>query len=625
MTFTQNINYGNVPLKEVPKLVFYNFTAAALPLALPLPSVSNLTNVTSIANISNVTNMTAVSNLTGNTISVPPMTFDVVFSQFFMFVLFFILLFSAIQRQVRSSIRIVIKQKDNPDYVIAIVNYMARLPTIRHLVFNGNFYVSYDQQHFQITDHVYGRFMISDDENCVLDINSDVFTVSQLRSFLDKIYMDSVKKDTNQYLYTPRVSNHSSIRFEKNKFNTELTLSSIFNKNIQSVIDQVRFFINNKKWYHKMGFPYTLGVLIHGPSGCGKTSVIKAVAKESGRNIITVSLNKKTTYKQLFSLFFDEHIHVYDERTKQTKLQHLPFHQRMYLFENIDQLTSKQFSFVKELLYGVLETPERFIVFTADDIKSVHSSLLSAGRIDKTIYLDYCDVDTIVDMISSFYETNVEDYEAYKISLRDNVLTPSTLYEILFRNITNQDGALNEISDMCKLELVENEEISDHLKEEITSMISDELEEESSTEDKVETKPITESVSSDDSDFISIKPKIKDIELVDLKTIHNNKKEVQTDVVQTVQQEVQTNLVETEQKEVQTESNEPIKQVETEESVSSISLDGELSDSDFSDTIDHEGGLTQSQFLKGISVISSMSEKIKKSSIIVDDFFTNKS
>ena len=77
---------------------------------------------------------------------------------------------------------------------------------------------------------------------------------------------------------------------------------------------------------------------------------------------------------------------------------------------------------MKELMNGVLETPDRFIIFTADNIKSISPCLLSSGRIDVKIYLDKCSVDTILDMINGFYENeleiiakNQEIYDSYNI------------------------------------------------------------------------------------------------------------------------------------------------------------------------------------------------------------------
>jgi hypothetical protein len=294
----------------------------------------------------------------------------------------------------------------------------------------------------------------------------------------------------------------------------------------------------------------------------------------------------------------------------------------MYVVENIDRISSKQFSAIKELLYGLLESPERLVVFTAEQIKKVDKSLLAAGRIDAQVYLDYCNIDTIMDMVTNFYETNIEDYDEFKSSLSDNVLTPSVVYEILFRNITNHDNALEELTERCNIEMVENT-IENDLQKDVDSIISQELEEEKEIESK--SNSLFNSVNSEELE----KEVIQDIELVDFK---NPKPATKEEILQKVLDE---------ENDIPSFSASFHGKDEVENDDISVSFDGkdcvdsemavdlelekglvdyELSDSDFSENA-NEGGLTQSQFLKGISVISSMSDKVHKKSVIVDDFF----
>ncbi len=604
MTFIPSVNYEYAIFNEAPKLVLNRFDLNS---TLFHHNISNISStITNVSNISNAIVKPVMKDVSN----------DMLVSQFFLFILFFILLFSLFKSRAKSSIRIIIKTKNNSEYVTTIVNYMARLPTIRHLVFNQNFYVSYDQKEFQIYNDIYGRFMIVDDDTCVLDITSSTLDSVQLREFLDSIYAHYVNSDKGKYLYTARPSNYSKIRFNKTLFNTEITFDHIFNKDIESGMKHIRFFINNKKWYEQNGFPYTLGVLVHGPSGCGKTSFIKAIANECERNVIMVPLNKKTKIKQLESLFFNENISVYNSNTKQTRIQYIPFRNRMYVVENIDRISSKQFSAIKELLYGLLESPERLVVFTAEQIKKVDKSLLAAGRIDAQVYLDYCNVDTIMDMVTNFYETDLKDYDEFKSSLCDNVLTPSIVYEILFRNITNHDSALEELTERCNLEMVENT-IENDLQKDVDSIISEELEEEQEIESKsnqlfnsVNSSFLEKDVETIHRDFSSEELEvIQDIELVDFKIsklatkeeiLDNDDISVSFDGKDCVDSEVKLEL-------------------ELEELEKGL-VDYELSDSDFSENA-NESGLTQSQFLKGISVISSMSDKVHKKSVILDDFF----
>ena len=609
MTFVPNINSGYTLFKEAPKLV--------LSKSIDLSSKLFYTTISNISNISNIVNITNISNIS-NVIVKPVMkdvTNDMLISQFFLFCLFFILLFSLFKSRAKSSIQIIINTKNNSEYVTTIVNYIARLPSVTHLVFNQNFYVSYNQQEFQIANDIYGRFMIVDDDTCVLDITTNKLTSIQVRQFLDSIYTNYINSDKRQYLYTARQSNYSTIRFNKTLFNTEITFDQIFNKEIESGMKHIRFFINNKKWYEQNGFPYTLGVLVHGPSGCGKTSFIKAIANECGRQVILVPLDKKTKIKQLESLFFSEDIGIYNSKTKQTTIQYIPFHNRMYVIENIDRISYKQFSEIKEILYGLLESPERLVVFTAEHIKDVDRTLLAAGRIDAQVYLDYCSVNTIMDMVTNFYETNIQDYDDFKSSLCDNVLTPSVVYEILFRNITNHDNALKELIERCNIEMVDNliedERIENDLQKDVDYIISEELEEEKEVESKsnilfhsqnssfseIDAEKPHYDFSSEESEELESEIKLeKNIELVDFKINKSDVKEVS-------------------KKEIQ-----EIEEIDIELELDRELVDYELTDSDFSENT-NESGLTQSQFLKGISVISSMSDKVNKKSIIVDDFF----
>jgi hypothetical protein len=221
-----------------------------------------------------------------------------------------------------------------------------------------------------------------------------------------------------------------------------------------------------------------------------------------------------------------------------------------------------------------------------------------------------------MDMVTNFYETDLKDYDEFKSSLCDNVLTPSIVYEILFRNITNHDSALEELTERCNLEMVENT-IENDLQKDVDSIISEELEEEQEIESKsnqlfnsVNSSFLEKDVETIHRDFSSEELEvIQDIELVDFKIsklatkeeiLDNDDISVSFDGKDCVDSEVKLEL-------------------ELEELEKGL-VDYELSDSDFSENA-NESGLTQSQFLKGISVISSMSDKVHKKSVILDDFF----
>jgi SpoVK/Ycf46/Vps4 family AAA+-type ATPase len=97
-----------------------------------------------------------------------------------------------------------------------------------------------------------------------------------------------------------------NIYFDMTKFYTNKSLNNIFGEEIEEIKNRVDLFINDKKWYEKRGIPHTLGILLHGPPGTGKTSTIKAIAKDTNRHIINISLRETTTQSQLRNLFFND-------------------------------------------------------------------------------------------------------------------------------------------------------------------------------------------------------------------------------------------------------------------------------------------------------------------------------
>ena len=88
-------------------------------------------------------------------------------------------------------------------------------------------------------------------------------------------------------------------------FESTRAFKNIFFDGKNELLSKIDFFLNNREWYFKKGIPYSLGIGLHGPPGTGKTSFIKALANYTNRHIITMSLKTIKTKKQLEQFFFE--------------------------------------------------------------------------------------------------------------------------------------------------------------------------------------------------------------------------------------------------------------------------------------------------------------------------------
>ena len=111
---------------------------------------------------------------------------------------------------------------------------------------------------------------------------------------------------------------------------TMKSFQNLFFEGKREVMEKIDFFINNKEWYKHNGIPYTLGIALYGPPGTGKTSFIKALSTYLNRHIISMTLSKIKTTKQLHDFYFEtQYNNANDKNT-------LGFDKKIIVFEDID-------------------------------------------------------------------------------------------------------------------------------------------------------------------------------------------------------------------------------------------------------------------------------------------------
>ncbi|KAL0945440.1 hypothetical protein HGRIS_000930 [Hohenbuehelia grisea] len=216
-----------------------------------------------------------------------------------------------------------------------------------------------------------------------------------------KALVDEAKR---RYVETsrPNVIIHSAdIRYgmpftwNKVKSKTRRPLSSIILPEgvLNSLVDDLREFIDSEDWYIEAGIPYRRGYILYGPPGTGKSSTIYTLAGELGLEIYTLSLaapDIDDTILQNAAAQIPKHSILLIEDidcafpSREDEEEALKAAQANYLHQK-PKRTQVTLSGLLNVLDGVESDEGKFFMATTNYIDRLDPALLRPGRIDRRV------------------------------------------------------------------------------------------------------------------------------------------------------------------------------------------------------------------------------------------------
>jgi ATP-dependent 26S proteasome regulatory subunit len=338
-------------------------------------------------------------------------------------------------------------------------------------------------------------------------------SIDHLKKFLEKCkeeydeYLDDVEHKCKYYIDMKKYDEkEDKMTYKMSEFITNRTFDNIFLPNKQNLVDSVNFFINNKEYYNKNGFPYTLGILLEGLPGCGKTSTIKAIANETKRHIINIKLSNIKNKNALFELIYSETkeglkinskkcIFVIEDidcdcdivlkRTddlsdndsksnksdksdksdksynklecdfannnndvKISKIEKFVNNTIDYKLENYTNIDENlTLSDLLNIIDGIIETPGRILIMTTNHVKKLDPALIRPGRIDITINYTYCSKQIYKEMFKFYYDIEIDEDKLTELDKYN--ITPSRFTQLCKKYMNDYMKVYKELVDEC--------------------------------------------------------------------------------------------------------------------------------------------------------------------------------
>lgn len=228
--------------------------------------------------------------------------------------------------------------------------------------------------------------------------------------------------------------------------------SVILDSNVaESVIADMKRFMESSEWYTSKGVPYRRGYLLYGPPGTGKTSFTQAVASAlnlnicylnlSGGNIDDDGLNVLLNNAPMRSIILLEDIDaIFVERTsvqQQTMMSR-----------------SVTFSGLLNALDGVRSQEGRILMMTTNHREKLDPALLRPGRADMHVELNYASEKQMKGLFKKFYpeDATEESMQAFANELPEFKINMAKLQGHFLKYRDDPKGAIDNAKSLLDIE-----------------------------------------------------------------------------------------------------------------------------------------------------------------------------
>ena len=204
---------------------------------------------------------------------------------------------------------------------------------------------------------------------------------------------------TKKYLFNSKYGDWEALNTSKCRNISTVFLPSAEKKQLYQLLSDIKNDVIRTE-YERFQIPYKINILLYGVPGSGKSSTISAIAAELNSDVAIMQLSNEINDTTL--------IQAVNRLVSLDKCKILVMEDIDCLFENRKtgdtERSSMSLSGLLNVLDGMSRAEGLVVILTANNVQSLDSAMLRAGRIDLRIKYSYVCEEQLRDMMHHYFE-----------------------------------------------------------------------------------------------------------------------------------------------------------------------------------------------------------------------------